>query len=76
MFICGNDAKAKQVTTGLLKEFGWPVMDIGGIDGSRMLEPLALLWITMGSARALGIMPSNCYAPSPFLGLVSSNLTL
>jgi len=65
MFICGNDAKAKQVTTGLLKEFGWPVMDIGGIDGSRMLEPLALLWITMGSARALGIMPSNCYAPRP-----------
>ncbi len=48
MFICGNDAKAKQITAGLLKEFGWPTIDIGGIDGSRMLEPLALLWITHG----------------------------
>lgn len=45
MFICGNDAKAKETVTGLLKDFGWSVIDIGGIEGSRYLEPLAMIWI-------------------------------
>ena len=45
MFICGNDAKAKQTVTGFLKTFGWSVIDIGGIQGSRYLEPLAMIWI-------------------------------
>jgi predicted dinucleotide-binding enzyme len=46
MFICGNDERAKQTVTELLKAFGWSVIDIGGIESSRLLEPLALLWIT------------------------------
>ena len=46
MFICGNDEGAKQTVTELLKAFGWPVIDIGGIEASRLLEPLALLWIS------------------------------
>ena len=45
MFICGNDAQAKQTVTDLLKAFGWPVIDIGGIEGARYLEPLAMIWI-------------------------------
>jgi hypothetical protein len=45
MFICGNDAGAKQTVTGLLEEFGWSVIDIGGMEGARYLEPLAMLWI-------------------------------
>jgi predicted dinucleotide-binding enzyme len=45
MFICGNDARAKQTVTDLLKAFGWPVIDIGGIEGARYLEPLAMIWI-------------------------------
>ena len=49
MFICGNDAEAKATVTRLLTEFGWPVIDIGGIEGSRLLEPLAMLWITYGA---------------------------
>jgi predicted dinucleotide-binding enzyme len=48
MFICGNDAGAKKTVTGLLEAFGWSVVDMGGIEGSRLLEPLALLWITYG----------------------------
>jgi hypothetical protein len=48
MFICGNDAGAKKTVAGLLEAFGWPVIDIGGIEGSRLLEPLAMLWITYG----------------------------
>lgn len=45
MFICGNDPSAKQTVTEFLKAFGWSVIDIGGIESSRHLEPLALLWV-------------------------------
>ncbi|OGC75766.1 MAG: hypothetical protein A2Z27_00830 [candidate division Zixibacteria bacterium RBG_16_50_21] len=48
MFICGNDEQAKQKVTQILKDFGWPVIDIGGIEGSRYLEPLAMVWILHG----------------------------
>jgi predicted dinucleotide-binding enzyme len=47
MFICGNNNEAKKfVTDNILTKFGWEVIDIGDINGSRLLEPLALLWIT------------------------------
>lgn len=45
MFICGNDERAKKVVTEILSAFGWEAADIGGIEGSRLLEPLAMLWI-------------------------------
>ena len=46
MFICGNDEGAKKIVTNdILSKFGWETIDIGGIEGSRLLEPLALLWI-------------------------------
>jgi len=37
------------VVTEILKAFGWPAIDIGGIDGARLLEPLCLLWIRYGT---------------------------
>src|SRR5260221_8534043 len=43
MFICGNDDGAKKTVTDFLKAFGWPVVDIGGIEGARLLEPLCIL---------------------------------
>ena len=45
MFICGNDDGAKASVTNLLKELGWPVVDLGGIESSRYLEALAIIWI-------------------------------
>jgi len=46
MFICGNDELAKKmVTESVLTPFGWETIDIGGIEGARLLEPLAMLWI-------------------------------
>jgi predicted dinucleotide-binding enzyme len=48
MFICGNDAGAKRAVTGICEAFGWPVIDIGGIEGSRLLEPLCILWVLYG----------------------------
>lgn len=46
MFICGNDDKAKKtITDNILTKLGWETIDIGGIEGARLLEPLAFLWI-------------------------------
>lgn len=48
MFICGNDEGARQAVSGICADFGWEVVDTGGIEGARLLEPLAMLWITHG----------------------------
>lgn len=48
MFICGNDAQAKGTVSLILNEFGWEVIDLGGIECARYLEPLAMTWITYG----------------------------
>ena len=45
MFICGNDAGAKKTVSALLSDFGWGVVDIGGIEGSRYLEAMCLVWV-------------------------------
>jgi predicted dinucleotide-binding enzyme len=37
---------------GVLSSFGWPpAVDIGGIEGSRELESLCVLWVKIGGAR-------------------------
>jgi len=46
MFICGNDDVAKMSVSKILSSFGWDTVDIGGIEGARLLEPLAMLWMT------------------------------
>lgn len=48
MFICGDNEDAKKKTTALLKDFGWGVVDIGPISGSRWLEPMCLTWVLHG----------------------------
>ena len=45
MFIAGDDAGAKETVGGILKDFGWEVIDLGGIESSRYLEPMAMVWI-------------------------------
>lgn len=48
MFICGNDADAKKTVTGFLTAFDWETIDIGGIEGARLLEPMCILWVLYG----------------------------
>lgn len=49
MFIAGNDAGAKGETVAILRTFGWrDAIDFGDITTSRLLEPLAMMWITYG----------------------------
>jgi predicted dinucleotide-binding enzyme len=46
MFICGDDSGAKEQVTKILSKFGWETIDMGGIVQSRLLEPLAMIWIS------------------------------
>ncbi|NVB77169.1 MAG: NAD(P)-binding domain-containing protein [Kofleriaceae bacterium] len=48
MFICGNDAGAKQATTDILTKFGWDVADLGGVEAARPIESLCILWCIPG----------------------------
>jgi len=48
MFICGDDASAKQVVAGILRQFGWDVADMGAAIAARAIEPLCLLWCIPG----------------------------
>lgn len=46
MFLCGNDVVAKRTVGELCGALGWAAVDAGGIEAARLLEPLAMLWIT------------------------------
>ena len=47
MFIAGNDPQAKAEVRDLLAAFGWRApIDMGDISASRLLEPLAMVWIS------------------------------
>jgi 8-hydroxy-5-deazaflavin:NADPH oxidoreductase len=48
MFICGNDAEAKKAVSRICSEFGWGVVDLGGIESSRYLEPMCMTWVLHG----------------------------
>jgi predicted dinucleotide-binding enzyme len=50
MFLCGNDAEAKRVVSKFLADFGWTVIDLGGIESSRYLEAMCLVWVLHGFA--------------------------
>ncbi len=51
MFICGNDAAAKQTVTGVLDQFGWETLDLGAVEAARAIEPLCILWCIPGFLR-------------------------
>jgi predicted dinucleotide-binding enzyme len=51
MFICGNDAVAKEEAAKILDQFGWDVADMGGVEGARAIEPLCMLWCIPGFLR-------------------------
>lgn len=51
MFICGNDAAAKQTVTGILDSFGWETEDMGAVEAARAIEPLCMLWCIPGFIR-------------------------
>ncbi|HEV7571336.1 MAG TPA: NAD(P)-binding domain-containing protein [Thermoanaerobaculia bacterium] len=48
MFIGGNDADAKKLVSQVCEAFGWGVIDLGGIEASRYLEPMCMTWVLHG----------------------------
>jgi len=44
MFICGNDAKAKNQASEIVRRLGWEPYDCGSLVAARALEPLCMLW--------------------------------
>ena len=53
-FFCGNDAAAKAVVEGLMRETGLEPMDVGPLSCARYLEPMAMLMINLGFAQKMG----------------------
>lgn len=48
MFFCGNSDDAKRQVAAILRDFGWNPIDIGGIEGSRYLEAMCIVWVLTG----------------------------
>lgn len=56
MFVCGNDASAKEVVIGILKEFGWlHITDLGDLSAARGMEMYLPLWLRMWGALGSGM---------------------
>jgi 8-hydroxy-5-deazaflavin:NADPH oxidoreductase len=49
MFVAGDDERAKKQVSEIVRGFGWNVVDAGGIEGARLLEPLCALWVAVGA---------------------------
>lgn len=54
MFICGDDAEAKDRVRQLAEALDFEVVDAGGLLAARYLEPLAMLWIHLAYVEQHG----------------------
>lgn len=54
MFVAGNDAEAKKTVMQLSNDLGFETLDAGPLSQARLLEPLAMLWISLAYAQGLG----------------------
>lgn len=54
MFICGDDALAKERVRDLTEELGFDVVDAGPLDNAPLLENLAKLWIYLAYRGGYG----------------------
>jgi predicted dinucleotide-binding enzyme len=54
MFVAGDDAAAKKTVIQLSNDLGFETLDAGPLSQARLLEPLAMLWISLAYAQGLG----------------------
>ncbi len=54
MFVAGDDAEAKRSVIALSNELGFETLDAGPLSQARLLEPLAMLWISLAYGQNLG----------------------
>ncbi len=54
MFVAGDDATRKKDVISLARDAGFEAQDLGPLASARLLEPLAMLWITLAYRQKLG----------------------
>jgi len=54
LFYCGDDAAAKQTVKSLAAELGFDPRDAGPLRQARLLEPFAMLWISLANGQGYG----------------------
>ena len=54
MFVAGDDTNAKRTVIQLSNELGFETVDAGPLTQARLLEPVAMLWISLAYAQGLG----------------------
>jgi 8-hydroxy-5-deazaflavin:NADPH oxidoreductase len=54
MLYCGDDAEAKSVVVKLISDIGFDPVDCGPLTAARLLEPVAMLVITLGYGMKMG----------------------
>lgn len=54
LFYCGDDKPAKAVVHELAEELGFEPQDAGPLTQARVLEPFALLWISLAVLQGYG----------------------
>lgn len=54
LFYCGDDVEAKRATHQLASKLGFDAQDAGPLTQARLLEPFALLWISLALKHGYG----------------------
>ncbi len=54
MFLAGDDPAARKIVAGLGEDLGFVMVDAGNLSISRLLEPVAMLWIHLAFKGGLG----------------------
>jgi hypothetical protein len=54
LFYCGDDTPAKQAVHSLAASLGFDPQDAGPLSQARLLEPFALLWISLAMVHGYG----------------------
>lgn len=54
MVHAGGDARARQVAAQLAGDLGFEPFDLGGLEGARLLEPAAMVWIRLALVQKMG----------------------
>ena len=54
MFVCGDDETAKPVVMRLAADVGFDAVDAGKLEQARLLEPWAMLWISLAFRGTVG----------------------
>ena len=54
LLYCGDDEDAKKIVQTLATELGFDAQDAGPLTQARLLEPLAMLWVSLAFTRGYG----------------------